>query len=177
MRRRSSRASASRRRRASRSPATGRRRSASAIAAEAVSEGLRPNTASGRRRFSWAWVATVPFFAYTIAFLFLPAGSILLGAFEGKESGWTIANVQLLFHHPYIDAYKTSIEISLVTALAGGIAGLFIAYAALREGTPRWVRSGLTRSSGVAATFHGTQLAFAFIATVGPLARVTVLFR
>ena len=28
----------------------------------------------------------MPFFAYTIAFLFLPAGSILLGAFEGKRS-------------------------------------------------------------------------------------------
>jgi putative spermidine/putrescine transport system permease protein len=119
----------------------------------------------------------VPFFAYTIAFLFLPAGSILLGAFEGKESGWTVANVQLLFHHPYIDAYKTSIEISLVTALAGGIAGLFIAYAALRDGTPRWVRSAFTTFSGVAANFGGIPLAFAFIATIGPLGIVTVFLR
>jgi len=119
----------------------------------------------------------VPFFAYTIAFLFLPAGSILLGAFEGKESGWTVANVQLLFHHPYIDAYKTSIEISLVTALAGGIAGLFIAYAALRDGTPRWVRSAFTTFAGVAANFGGIPLAFAFIATIGPLGIVTVFFR
>ena len=119
----------------------------------------------------------MPFFAYTIAFLFLPAGSILLGAFEGKESGWTVANVQLLFHHPYIDAYKTSIEISLVTALAGGIAGLFIAYAALRDGTPRWVRSAFTTFAGVAANFGGIPLAFAFIATIGPLGIVTVFFR
>ena len=111
----------------------------------------------------------MPFFAYTIAFLFLPAGSMLVGAFEGKEAGWTVANVQLLFHHPYIDAYKTSIEISLVTALAGGIAGLFIAYAALADGTPRWVRSAFTTFSGVAANFGGIPLAFAFIATIGPL--------
>jgi putative spermidine/putrescine transport system permease protein len=119
----------------------------------------------------------VPFFAYTFAFLFLPAGAILVGAFEGKTSGWTTANVRLLFHHPYVDAYRASIEISLVTALAGGIAGLFIAYAALRDGTPRWVRSGLTTFSGVAANFGGIPLAFAFIATIGPLGIVTVFLR
>jgi putative spermidine/putrescine transport system permease protein len=119
----------------------------------------------------------VPFFAYTIAFLFLPAGSILLGAFESNTGGTTLSNVRLLFDHPYVDAYKTSIEISLVTALAGGVAGIFIAYAALREGTPRWVRSGLTTFSGVAANFGGIPLAFAFIATIGPLGIVTVFFR
>ena len=119
----------------------------------------------------------MPFFAYTVAFLFLPAGAILVGAFEGKTSGWTLSNVRLLFHHPYIDAYKTSIEISLVTALVGGVAGLFIAYAALRDGTPGWVRSVFTTFSGVAANFGGIPLAFAFIATAGPLGIVTVFLR
>jgi putative spermidine/putrescine transport system permease protein len=126
---------------------------------------------------TWLWLPTVPFFAYTIAFLFLPAGAILVGAFEGKTTGWTLGNVRLLFHHPYIDAYKTSIEISLVTALLGAVAGLFIAYAALREGTPAWLRSAFTTFSGVAANFGGIPLAFAFIATAGPLGIVTVFLR
>jgi putative spermidine/putrescine transport system permease protein len=124
-----------------------------------------------------AWMATLPFFAYTIAFLFVPAGAVLLGAFQDKADHATFANVRQLFDHPYIDAYKTSIEISLTTALLGGIGGLFIAYAAIREGTPKWVRSGLTTFSGVAANFGGIPLAFAFIATIGPLGVVTVFFR
>jgi len=119
----------------------------------------------------------VPFFAYTILFLFLPAGSVLIGAFQGTVHGYTFGNVRQLFNHPYIDAYKTSIEVSLVTSVIGGVAGLFIAYAAIREGTPRWIRSALTTFSGVAANFGGIPLAFAFIATLGPLGIITVFFR
>jgi len=58
------------------------------------------------------WVPTVPFFAYTILFLFLPAGSVLIGAFEDPKGGWTFDNITLLFHQPYIHAYETSIEVS-----------------------------------------------------------------
>jgi putative spermidine/putrescine transport system permease protein len=102
---------------------------------------------------------------------------VLLGAFKGNVGGYTFHNVRLLFNHPYIDAYKTSIEISLVTAVIGGVVGLFVAYAAIRDGTPAWIRSGLTTFSGVAANFGGIPLAFAFIATLGPLGIVTVILR
>jgi putative spermidine/putrescine transport system permease protein len=102
---------------------------------------------------------------------------VLVGAFQSKGKGYTFENLRLLFNHPYIDAYKTSIEISLVTAVIGGVAGLFIAYAAIREGTPRWIRSALTTFSGVAANFGGIPLAFAFIATLGPLGIDTVFLR
>jgi putative spermidine/putrescine transport system permease protein len=128
---------------------------------------------SGRRRFTLAWIATVPFFAYTFLFLFLPAGSVLLGAFQGKAGGYTFDNVRVLFDHPYVDAYKTSIEVSLVTAVLGGLIGLATAYAALRDGTPKWVRSIITTFSGVAANFGGIPLAFAFIATLGSIGVMT----
>jgi putative spermidine/putrescine transport system permease protein len=136
-------------------------------------EALRPGLRSGRRRLSLAWLATIPFFAYTFLFLFLPAGSVLLGAFKGVHGGYTLANVRVLFQHPYIDAYKTSVEVSVVTAVLGGLVGLAIAYAALREGTPKWVRSMITTFSGVAANFGGIPLAFAFIATLGSVGIVT----
>jgi putative spermidine/putrescine transport system permease protein len=110
-------------------------------------------------------------------FLFLPAGNVMLGAFNGKHGGWTLSNVRLLFDHPYIDSYKTSIEVSGVTALIGGAVGLAIAYAALHERTPRWVRSALTTFSGVAANFGGIPLAFAFIATLGSIGIVTAFLR
>ena len=132
---------------------------------------------SGRKRPSFAWVATLPFFAYTIAFLFVPAGAVMLGAFQDKHDHATFSNIRLLFHHPYVDAYWGSIRISLITAIIGAIFGMFVAYAAIREGTPRWIRSALTTFSGVAANFGGIPLAFAFIATLGPLGIVTVWLR
>ena len=122
-------------------------------------------------------MATLPFFAYALLFLFLPAASVLIGAFQGEKSGYTFDNIRTLFHHPYIDAYEASIKLSLVTAAIGGVAGLFIAYAALREGTPRWIRGVLTTFSGVAANFGGIPLAFAFIATLGPLGVLTLFFK
>ncbi|MGI8420977.1 MAG: acriflavin resistance protein, partial [Gaiellaceae bacterium] len=78
---------------------------------------------------------------------------------------WTTPNLR--------SAYKTSIEISLVTAVLGAVFGLLIAYAAIREGTPRWIRSAFTTFSGVAANFGGIPLAFAFIATLGSIGIVT----
>ena len=68
---------------------------------------------------------------------------------------------------------RTSIEISLVTALLGGLFGLLLAYAAIRDGTPRWIRSAFATFSGVAANFGGIPLAFAFIATLGTIGIVT----
>jgi putative spermidine/putrescine transport system permease protein len=105
-------------------------------------------------------------------FLFLPAGEVLVGAFKG-EHGWTTGNISQLVHEPYIHAYRESIEISGVTALLGGAIGLALAYAAIRDGTPRWIRSMLTTFSGVAANFGGIPLAFAFIATIGTIGIAT----
>ena len=147
------------------------------ISTEAASQALRPDITSGRRRLPLAWVATLPFFAYTVAFLFLPAASVMVGAFQDKNDHATLSNVRLLFDHPYIDAYWGSLRISVVTATLGCVVGLFVAYAAIREGTPRWIRSALTTFSGVAANFGGIPLAFGFIATLGPLGVVTTWFR
>ena len=115
----------------------------------------------------------MPFFAYALLFLFLPAGEVLVGAFKDLDGGFTFANITALFHDPYLQAYRNSIEVSLVTALLGGLLGFLIAYSAIREGTPRWVRATLTTFSGVAANFAGIPLAFAFIATLGTIGIVT----
>ena len=55
--------------------------------------------------------------------------------------------------------------------------GVCIAYAAIREGTPRFLRTILTTFSGVAANFAGIPLAFAFIATLGTIGIVTTFMR
>jgi putative spermidine/putrescine transport system permease protein len=110
-------------------------------------------------------------------FLFLPAGQVLVGAFKNVHGGWTTHNITTLFHQPYIGAFQNSVELSGITALLGGAFGLLIAYAAIRDGTPRWIRSMLTTFSGVAANFGGIPLAFAFIATLGAIGIVTQFFQ
>jgi putative spermidine/putrescine transport system permease protein len=101
----------------------------------------------------------------------------LIGSFQDVDGNATLSNVRKLFEHPYIDAYENSIRMSLVTAGLGAIFGFFVAYAAIRDGSPRWIRSAITTFSGVAANFGGIPLAFAFIAALGPLGVVTTWFR
>jgi ABC-type uncharacterized transport system permease subunit len=106
---------------------------------------------SGRRRVSLAWIGVVPFFAYTLVFLFLPAATVMVGAFQGATGGYTFHNVTGIAQTADLrHAYKESIEISLVTALLGGLLGFLIAYAAIRDGTPNWIRSAFATFSGVA---------------------------
>ena len=99
---------------------------------------------------------------------------MLVGAFKGEHGGATLSNLSDVIHNGNLrHSYRTSIEVSLVTAGAGAVLGLLIAYAAIREGTPRWIRSAYTTFSGVAANFGGIPLAFAFIATIGTIGIVT----
>ena len=98
---------------------------------------------------------------------------MLLGSFKGVHGGWTVANVRTLFKSPFLPAFETSIKLSLTTAVAGCILGFAVAYAAIREGTPRVLRGIITTFSGVAANFGGIPLAFAFIATIGNVGIVT----
>ena len=98
----------------------------------------------------------------------------MVGAFKGAHGSFTFSNVSDILHSGNLrHAYRQSIEISLVTAFLGAAFGLLIAYAAIREGTPRWIRSAYTTFSGVAANFGGIPLAFAFIATLGTIGIVT----
>jgi putative spermidine/putrescine transport system permease protein len=101
----------------------------------------------------------------------------MVGAFKGTHGAATLENVRNLLHQPYLNEYWLSIKVSLVTAALGGALGLCIAYAAIREGTPRFLRTILTTFSGVAANFAGIPLAFAFISTLGVLGVVTAFMR
>ena len=131
----------------------------------------------GGRRFSLAWLGLTPFAAYAFLFLLLPAGSVLVGAFRNSGGGLTLANVDKLFEHRYVIAYWSSIELSLVTAAAGGALGAAIAWAAIGGRRGRWIRPVVTSFSAVAANFAGVPLAFAFVATLGTVGMVTRFLR
>lgn len=126
---------------------------------------------SGR---SFAWVGVLPFFLYVTLFLLLPTLSLIAGAFQSDSGGLTLDHMRKILQPQFNVAYKTSIELSVVTALSGGLLGLFAAYAVVKEGAPPWLRAGFITFSGVAANFAGIPLAFAFIATLGTTGVVTV---
>ncbi len=125
-------------------------------------------------RVSLAWLGLVPFFLYMGAFLLLPTIWLALDAVRTDTGSFTSTYISRLFEPQYRDAFRSSIEVSLYSALGGGIIGLFVAYAAVKEGAPRWIRSAFVTFSGVAANFAGVPLAFAFVATLGPTGVVTL---
>jgi putative spermidine/putrescine transport system permease protein len=119
------------------------------------------------------WAGVLPFFAYTAVFLLFPTVELMVKSFKGSSGQFTWANVSQLFQGDFASAYVTSIEVSAITAVAGGLLGLFIAYAAVHGRLPAFIRPLLSTFSGVAANFAGIPLAFAFIATLGPTGVIT----
>lgn len=129
------------------------------------------------RRKLWDWLAVVPFFAFAIAFLLLPAASIAFNSFLDRQGNPTIDNIIGLSQPFILQAYWSSIRLSFVTALIGGLFGFLLAYGVTIGGLPRFVRSFILTFSGIASNFAGVPLAFAFIATLGRLGMITALLK
>ncbi len=129
------------------------------------------------RRRSWAWLGLLPFFLFAFLFLLLPSLSLFIGSFQNKQGAFTLQNISDLSRPPIPQAYWLSIRISAVTAIAGGILGMLVAYAVTIGGMPRVFRSGTMTFSGVASNFAGVPLAFAFISTMGRTGFITLLLK
>jgi len=130
-------------------------------------------------RSSWkAWIGVVPFFLFALLFLLLPSVRLFVGSFTDNSGKFTLDNlIQLFTQQTIIDAYKISIQISAVTALAGGIFGFMLAYSVTVGGLPKPLRSALITFSGVASNFAGVPLAFAFVATLGRTGFITAILK
>lgn len=126
------------------------------------------------RKADWAWVGVTPFFLFALVFLFLPSVSIFFRSFQTRAGEFTLDNIVALFTvSDIVNAYKTSLQISLITAAGGTVFGFLLAYAVVLGGLPRGIRTFMTTFSGVASNFAGVPLAFAFIATMGNAGLVT----
>lgn len=139
----------------------------------------RPTAAShAQSRPGWLnWLPVAPFFVYVAVFLIVPSIYLVVSAFTSSSGGATQDNVKQIFQGEYPQDYVTSLELGVYTAIIGAVCGFFIAYVALRDGSPRWIRTVLTTFSGVAANFAGVPLAFAFIATLGTTGFITVFLQ
>ncbi len=130
-----------------------------------------------RRRLSWTWIGLVPFVVFATAFLIIPTTYLVVGSFKNQAGEFTLQNYADLSQAQITDAYSTSIEISLVTAVLGGIFGFLLAYAVIAGGLPGPFRGGLLTFSGVASNFAGVPLALAFTFTLGHLGFLTIFLK
>lgn len=112
----------------------------------------------------------MPFFLFALLFLLYPSSTIAIGSFQNSTTqAFTLKYILALFTNRYIlAAYWISIKISLITSIGGGLFGFLLAYAAIRGGLPRVMRSSLMTFCGVASNFAGVPLAFAFITLLSP---------
>jgi putative spermidine/putrescine transport system permease protein len=130
-----------------------------------------------RRRMTWHWLGLVPFAVFALLFLILPTMKIVLGAFQTPDGSLTLDNLRGLNDPSIIASYATSIKLSLITAGLGCLIGFGVAAAVILGGLPKGIRGPLLTFSGVASNFAGVPLAFAFLATLGPVGLVTVWLR
>jgi putative spermidine/putrescine transport system permease protein len=117
----------------------------------------------------------VPFLAFAILFLILPTANLVIGAFQDKEGGFTLANIANLNQPHLVSSYWISIKISAASAILGGLIGFMLTWAIVMGRLPGWIRPAILTFSGVASNFAGVPLAFAFLATLGRAGLVTAL--
>ncbi len=130
-------------------------------------------TARPARRRSLAWTGIVPFLGFAVLFIVLPVMFLVIGSFLDRSGQVTLQNYADLTTGTIIPAFRTSIEVSIVTAVVGGAFGFLLAYAVILGGLPRILRAALMTFSGVASNFAGVPLALAFIFTLGQVGLVT----
>jgi len=144
------------------------------VASPPEARGVPP--ARSGRRVTFAFAGVVPFVVFALAFLVLPTVYLFTNSFKNLQGSvgsnpaygqLTVDNYAHLTTPNILDSYGASIEISLVTAIAGGIFGFLLAYAVIAGGLPPFLRSALMTFSGVASNFAGVPLALAFTFTLG----------
>jgi putative spermidine/putrescine transport system permease protein len=123
---------------------------------------------------SLTWLGLLPFLVFAVALLVMPQLTLIVGSFQDASGAFTVQNYLDLSDDYIATAYKNSIELSLITALLGGVVGFLIALAVIHGRLPRFIRSGVMTFSGVASNFAGVPLSLSFIFTIGPLGFITL---
>ena len=148
-----------------------------ALTADPSSAQAAPRAQPGRSATLLTWLGIIPFLVFALAFLGVPTIKLILGSFQDSTGAFTLANYQDFGSKLVFNAYETSIEISLVTALGAAIFGFLLAYAVISGGLPKPIRAAVMTFAGVASNFAGIPLALAFIFTIGRVGLLTVFLR
>ena len=129
------------------------------------------------RRLPLTWLGILPFLIFVTLFLILPTAHIVIGAFQDRSGAFTLQNIRDLNTGTIPSSYWISVKISVASAALGCLIGFAMAAAVTFGAVPRWIKAPLMTFSGVASNFAGVPLAFAFLATFGPVGLVTLFLR
>ncbi len=153
---------------------------AAVAAPEAPASGARPSRVSTALHSAVRWLGVVPFGVYIALGLAAPTVAIAIAAFQSSSGGFvkssggfTWSNIDTALHGTYLLGLKTSILLSIATAVVPGIFGLLVAYAIYTAKRGNILRQVVITASGVFANFGGVPLAFLFIATLSTTGIVT----
>jgi putative spermidine/putrescine transport system permease protein len=130
-----------------------------------------------QRTLSLDWVGLLPFFAFVAIFLFFPSFSIVLRALTDGSGTFTFDNLLGLNNPVIVQAYRSSLLVSVITAFSGATLGGMLAWSITLGGLPGWIRNTVMSFSGVAANFAGVPLVFAFVSLLGRVGLLNEIIR
>ena len=113
-----------------------------------------------------------------IVFLGIPLYVVIHGSLTTDSNQFTFSNFSTTFDSPsYRAAFKSSVLLSLWTAVIGAVFGTWLAAAVVTAKPGGLLHRVVQSGSGVLAYFAGVPLAFAFIAALGELGVVTLALK
>lgn len=123
------------------------------------------------------YLGFLPFLVLVLVFLLWPTYLIVTQAFVDADGNFTLSFVTtVVTEEVHINAFRNSIQVSAITAVAGAILGGLFAWAIATSKSTGVLRRVTLAGSGVLAQFGGVMLAFAFLATFGFNGMVTIFF-
>ena len=94
---------------------------AQAVAPEVPTSGARPSRAARSRRGALRWLGVLPFGMYVALGLIAPTIAIAIAAFRDSTTGaFTLSNFSTALHGTYLLGLKTSLILSIATAIVPG---------------------------------------------------------
>lgn len=147
-------------------------------ATQLTETGLSSRGAGFRRvtRFT-PYLGFLPFLVLVLVFLLWPTYLIVTQAFVDADGNFTLSFVTtVVTEEVHINAFRNSIQVSAITAVAGAVLGGLFAWAIATSKSTGVLRRVTLAGSGVLAQFGGVMLAFAFLATFGFNGMVTIFF-
>src|SRR5690606_22162106 len=89
---------------------------------------------TGRGLALGRYVALLPFFGFLTVFLVVPTVTVVIGAFQTGDGGFTWGNMEALGSESARSALKNSLVLSASTAVIGAVLGAVLAYLVISLG-------------------------------------------
>lgn len=116
----------------------------------------------------------LPYFIFVGIFLVLPVLANVWKSFQDPSGAFSLHTMIEAMGPSYRPAFVLTFNLSLVTAVVGGIFGVLLAWALTHEQRPKRFSGLMNSFAALAAQSGGVGLAYAFIALLGTQGILTV---